>query len=240
MSKILTGFASVEEAPEADRQFMQVEEGKVYYVNDGLLATLDAQRKAERIAKAEAEKAIAAMEELKRLASQHQPKADPTNEPKTNAELEELKKSIATIQAEREREKAENQRLRVEQEKSRAAEAAGLRAECLPIFDQSIGHDEKGPFIKDIDGTAKIDPATGQRMTLASFYQSEVKAKPWAAKESGAGSGFSGSAGYQRQAVATATEIRDIKSKYQEAVLSGNLKAVDRLEKQAFEKGIQI
>ena len=245
MSEILTGYAAIEDAPETEQKFLkQGEDGKIYYQNDGLLATLEAQRKAEREAKTEAERLKAQLEALKteaqRAADQKQTEK-PKDEPKETAEMMILKKRIETIEAERQREQLENKRLKLDQIKQQAAERAGIRPEAVKMYNDDFAVDEKGQvFIKDMDGTPKINPVTGQRMTPEEFFTSEAKSKRWIAKDAGAGAGFTGSAGYQQRATATATEIRDLKTSYKEALKSGDTRTLKEITNTARSRGINL
>jgi len=245
MSEILTGYAAIEDAPETEQKFLkQGEDGKIYYQNDGLLTTLEAQRKAEREAKTEAERLKAQLEALKteaQKAADQKQNEKPKEEPKETAEMLELKKRLETIEAERQREQLENKRLKLDQIKQQAAERAGIRPEAVKMYNDDFAIDEKGQvFIKDMDGTPKINPVSGQRMTPEEFFTSEAKSKRWIAKDAGAGAGFTGSAGYQQQATATATEIRDLKAQYKEALRSGDGKRLHNITESARQKGINL
>ena len=89
MSKVLTAY-SVEdfnELNEDDKKFLVEEDGKVFYDPSPLLRTLENQRKAEREAKAEAERIKAQIEILKSENSKAVKPEEKNEDPQDSAQL---------------------------------------------------------------------------------------------------------------------------------------------------------
>jgi len=226
MSEILTAYKTIEEAPEAERQFLQEKDGSIVYVNDGLLNTIDAQRKAEREARAEAERYRNQLEAAKSESQKQAEKKEQEKEkePQKSPKETELEKRLAVIEAEREREREENKRLRLENLKTAAAEQAGIHPEATKIFDSAFGLDESGQiFVKDSDGTPKINPRTGERLTAAEYMQETGKSKyPWIFKNQASSPGQPGGAAPKNQNLGTAGMIEQLKKQAEEARAAGN------------------
>ena len=250
MSKIKTGYKTLEEAPETERQFCVVEGKDVFYVNDGLLKTVEDQRKSENQAKGDAErlkgdaeKLKAEIEALKKAPPKDQKPLDKKDQkpPTESPEILELKKQLQVIQGERTKEKETLTRLTRAKKLEAAAIKAEMRPQAVRSFDESIGYDETGEYIRDDDGTAKIDPLTGKRETLEKYFTDCVKANPWAANEK-KGSGPATSGGL-RGAVNSAIsdgEATKLKKEYREAIQNNNLRLVTTLEDKAQAGGFAL
>ena len=52
-------------------------------------------------------------------------------------------------------ERQQNAKLKMQQQTARAAEAVGMRSECVRLFDGQIASDDRGAFVLDVDGTPK-------------------------------------------------------------------------------------
>lgn len=240
MSRILTAYSAeeLEQLADDDKKFLIEEDGKVFYDPSPLLRTLENQRKAEREAKAEADKVKAQIEALKNESE----KVAKKEEPKSNDELLELQKALKAMQDQMTHERTQNAKLKMQQIVIQAAELAGMRSECVKLFDERIAQDDKGTFILDVDNTPKIDPLTGERISVEDFFKQELKTKPWAAKDMGSGASFEGSGirGQINKVQTSKTQEKEIRKGYQEAVLNGNTNAMQKFRMKAIQAGINL
>lgn len=242
MPKILTGYTSLEEVAEDQRQFYSIEDEKVFYQNDGLITALTSERNQSKEAKAEAERLKAEVERLTNLKPED--KEDTKDEPEDkadNSEFLEMQKSLKLLQDENNRNKEIAENLSIQSIKESQAKEANFNPKYLKLYDDEISKDERGIFIKDTDGTAKVNPLTGQRLSLKEFYESKVKDDPNMRVSSPQGSGFSsGFSGSMNSVQATSTRVKEIKDLYNKACMSGDSKQMSKLLQKAMTEGIKI
>lgn len=244
MSKVLTAY-SVEdfnELNEDDKKFLVEEDGKVFYDPSPLLRTLENQRKAEREAKAEAERIKAQIEILKSENSKAVKQEEKKEEPQDSAQLLEMQKALKAMQDQMSLERQQNAKLKMQQQTARAAEAVGMRSECVKLFEGQIASDDRGAFVLDVDGTPKIDPMTGDRISIEDYFKDYLKSNSWASKDASSGASFEGSGirGQINKVQTSKTQEREIRKGYQEAVLSGNKNAIQKFRLKAINAGINL
>jgi len=241
MGKILTGYGSLEEVPQEERSFVVEEEGKLFYVNDGLLTTLKNQRESENRTKAELEKAMQELEGYKNQKKDDEQEQKKPEKQEDNQLVLGLQKQIEALTNTVQKSEQEKKELKINQLKMSAAKNANIDEMLLPVFDNQIDHDDQGLFIKDFDGSPKLNQY-GQRLTIEDFYKQKVKENPKFAKESASGSGFqsNGLRGNINQNQATASRIKEAKSEYTRAIQEGNVYLIERLEREANEYGFKL
>jgi len=246
MSEILTAYKSIDEAPEAEKPYLKETEGGIIYDNTGLKNTVESQRRAEREARAEAERYRSQLEALKNESEKHSEKKADTAETKKSAEAEkiaELEKGLELMKSERERERLENMRMRLHTQIKEAIAANNMQEKAFKAYKDDFAFDESGKvFVKDEDGKPRLNPATGERLTISDYLKEEAKADPWLLKNSASGTGASGTGlrGAVNQVAASAAEIRTMKEKYREAAINGNFRLVQKLETDAFRMGVTL
>lgn len=246
MSEILTAYKTIDEAPEAERPYLKETEAGILYDNTGLKNTVESQRRAEREARAEAERYRNQLEALKNESEKQSEKKTDTAENKKSAEAEkiaELEKGLELMKSERERERLENLRMRLHAQIKEAIAANNMQDKAFKTYKDDFAFDESGKvFVKDEDGKPKLNPATGERLSISDYLKEEAKADPWLLKNSASGTGASGTGlrGAVNQVAVSAAEIRTMKEKYTEAIKNGDAETVRRLTKIAREQGIKF
>jgi hypothetical protein len=246
MSEILTAYKSIDEAPEAEKPYLKETEGGIIYDNTGLKNTVESQRRAEREARAEAERYRNQLEALKNESEKQSEKKADTAETKKSAEADkiaELEKGLELMKSERERERLENLRMRLHAQVKEAIAANNMQDKAFKTYKDDFDFDESGKvFVKDEDGKPKLNPATGERLSISDYLKEEAKADPWLLKNSASGTGASGTGlrGAVNQVAASAAEIRTMKEDYRKAQMAGNVNLVQKLLITAAEKGITL
>lgn len=246
MSEILTAYKTIEEAPEAEKPYLKETEGGIIYDNTGLKNTVESQRRAEREARAEAERYRSQLEALKNESEKQSEKKADAAETKKSADAEkiaELEKGMQLIKSQWEREQQENLKLKLHTQIKEAIAANNMQDKAFKAYKDDFDFDESGKvFVKDEDGKPKLNPATGERLSISDYLKEEAKADPWLLKNSASGTGASGTGlrGAVNQVAASAAEIRTMKEKYKEAAISGNYRLVQKLETDAFKMGITL
>jgi len=233
MPEILTSYGKIEDAPESERQYCKMnEDGKVIYDNSGLFNALQSERKTAKQIQKE-------LEELKNLQKKTEEPEKKNEKQAENSEVAELKKRLEIIEMQRKEEAEKSKKLLLQREVESGAEAAGFDRDFVALYNGVFSKDDSGLFVLDSDGTAKINPVTGKRMTAEEFFKEEIKRKPKFSKESASGSNSSFS-GQLRQTQISKSEEKEMRERYETAIKNGNINLVTRLEKDAREKGFNF
>lgn len=233
MSKILTGYADLNEVPAEQKQFYSKDDdGKIYYNAGGLIETISNLRKNETELKSERDELkgkLKLYEEIETSNEQADKKDDESEKPNAEAmRIAELEKIVQTMQSNNEKERQEKLKLQIQVAKEKAENAAGLKAGYSKLFDDRIRHDEGGLYVVDSDGTPMIDVLTGKRITLDAFYKQQGEKDPAILKDAANGAGFAGGGLNQNinQNQITATQTKELTEQYNQAVAKGDTKAM--------------
>ena len=231
MGKVYLNYSQLSEVPEDLQQFCTVEgegdEARIAYDATGLVTALQKERMTAKQIQQQQEKLQAQLEEMNKQ-KEVKPVEKPEGQTKESVMLEELRKSQQELVAKFESEQRRNQELERANFLRSIANESGLQDKAVDIVSKEIDKDERGFFVRDADGTAKVNPMTGERIQPMEYIKSLRTTDAWMFKNQPSSPG-----GFPGQAPKSKTNKEILLKSAKEAMEKGDTLTQLRLIRQA-------